>query len=112
MKPVKLHAELRHCEWDAIPCSCGGFHDNVVEEMPVFYSGRNFDTVADPEWRDKMCELYSPARYIADCIAMTRNIAAMWDLVSVTLDGIDVTREVNEAWLRWYVCRRAEFATM
>lgn len=104
MKPVILHAELRHCEWqDDSP-------ENVVEEMPVYYNGRDFDHIQDREWQDKMRRTYSPARYVADCIAMTRNIAAMWDLISVTLDGIDVTKEVNEAWLRWYVCRRAEFA--
>jgi len=105
-KAVMLRAELRNCHWDE-----SYFNDppNVVEEMPVYYHGRDFDDIADPEWREKMRQAYSPARYIADCIAMTRNIAATWDLVSVTLDGIDVTDSVNAQWLKYYTSRRADF---
>ena len=107
-KPVMLRAELRNCHWDADYYN-GHEFENVVEEMPVYYN-RNFDNISDPEWRAKMHEAYSPARYVADCIALTRNIAATWDLVKVTLDAVDVTEEVNEAWQRYFVSRRHEFA--
>lgn len=101
---VMLRAELRNCHWDE-----WYYNDPVVEEMPVYGPHVDFDHIADVEWREKMQRLYNPARYVADCIAMTRNIAATWDIVSVTLDGVDVTKEVNAEWLRWYVSRRPDF---
>jgi hypothetical protein len=107
-KPVLLRAELRHCEWNDDEPWYGDV-ENVVEVMPVYYHDRHFDDIADVAWREKMRQAYSPARYIADCIAMTRNIAATWDLVSVTLDGIDVTDSVNAAWLRYYTSHRQDF---
>jgi len=103
-QPVLLRAELRHCGWDD-----DDNVENVIEEMPVYYHDRRFDDIADVEWREKMRQAYSPARHIADCIAMTRNIAATWDLVSVTLDGVDVTDSVNAAWLRYYTSHRQDF---
>ena len=108
-QPVMLRAELRHCEWDE-QARYGWNPENVVEEMPVYYYDRDLDHISDPEWQQKMREAYCPARYIADCIAMTRNIAATWNIVSVTLDGIDVTEAVNSQWLKYYVSRRLEFA--
>lgn len=104
-QPVMLRAELRNCHWDQ---AMYGDPPNVVEEMHVYYE-RDFCEISDLDWQQKMRETYCPARYVADCIAMTRNIAEKWDLVSVTLDGIDVTDVVNAQWLKWYTSRRQDF---
>lgn len=105
---VMLRAELRNCHWDE-PHYSGHEFENVVEEMPIYRIEDPFDYIHDPEWREKIRRIYTPARYVADCIAMTRNIAATWDLVKVTLDGVDVTAEVDEQWQRYYVSHREEY---
>jgi hypothetical protein len=73
----------------------------------------------DP-WPTTATMQMTPAEYCAHIIAMTRNIAATWDVIDVQLfadrmdficdlGAIDVTEVVKEAYDRIYTSRRHEY---
>jgi len=99
---------------------------------PVFMVAKiqywDFDTVVEVKeavhyhmpWRNGATFQMTPAEYCAHIIASTRNIAATWDVIEVTLyngrldfisqmGAIDVTDVVKEAYDRIYTSRRAEY---